>query len=105
MKIHLKAIYKLMPNVIIVPFLCVLEGLSGERTSRVMADACEMMSVWITRVHLVTVHVRAAMTAADAGEGSDGVPVAVTVTVNKQPNIDMLLTKNQTILPDSKVLL
>lgn len=63
------------------------------KTNRV-ADACRMMSARITRVHFITVYVRAAMTAADAGEGSDGVPVAVTITENKQADIHVLLTNN-----------
>ena len=37
-----------------------------------------------TRVHLIAVNVGATVAAADAGEGGDGVSVAVTVTEKKR---------------------
>ncbi len=55
---------------------------------------CRMMSGYITWVHLIAVHIRAAVTAADAGERRYGVPVAVTITGRNQMKVLWTNTMN-----------
>lgn len=83
-RISLKGTSKLLPNLIRV-----MVDVSGEWTNNgvVLSDVCRMISGCVTWVHLVAVHIRAAVTATDAGEGRYGVSVAVTITGSNQMNV------------------